>query len=141
MFTHGGTRTPNLQFRRPTPYPLGHAGFNRRGDRKLIFNSQEYTFFKSQKSPSKLNFHFKRTQKQFFLLPILGDCHCRIQWAQYIETHSNCDPIKGVKIFYYGIEKKTILFTLVLHTLIATQHVEFQYKKRPTLLINNLQFK
>ena len=26
MFTHGGTRTPNLRFRRPTPYPLGHAG-------------------------------------------------------------------------------------------------------------------
>ena len=25
-FTHGGTRTPNLRFRRPTPYPLGHAG-------------------------------------------------------------------------------------------------------------------
>ena len=25
--THGGTRTPNLWFRRPTPYPLGHAGF------------------------------------------------------------------------------------------------------------------
>ena len=24
--THGGTRTPNLRFRRPTPYPLGHAG-------------------------------------------------------------------------------------------------------------------
>ena len=22
----GGTRTPNLRFRRPTPYPLGHAG-------------------------------------------------------------------------------------------------------------------
>ena len=26
MCTHGGTRTPNLRFRRPTPYPLGHAG-------------------------------------------------------------------------------------------------------------------
>ena len=26
LFTHGGTRTPNLRFRRPTPYPLGHAG-------------------------------------------------------------------------------------------------------------------
>ena len=25
--THGGTRTPNLRFRRPTPYPLGHAGW------------------------------------------------------------------------------------------------------------------
>ena len=23
--THGGTRTPNLRFRRPTPYPLGHT--------------------------------------------------------------------------------------------------------------------
>ena len=27
--THGGTRTPNLRFRRPTPYPLGHAGYLR----------------------------------------------------------------------------------------------------------------
>ena len=26
LYTHGGTRTPNLRFRRPTPYPLGHAG-------------------------------------------------------------------------------------------------------------------
>ena len=26
--THGGTRTPNLRFRRPTPYPLGHAGID-----------------------------------------------------------------------------------------------------------------
>ena len=26
MFPLGGTRTPNLRFRRPTPYPLGHAG-------------------------------------------------------------------------------------------------------------------
>ena len=26
MFTHGETRTRNLRFRRPTPYPLGHAG-------------------------------------------------------------------------------------------------------------------
>ena len=26
MATHGGTRIPNLRFRRPTPYPLGHAG-------------------------------------------------------------------------------------------------------------------
>ena len=26
FYTHGGTRTPNLRFRRPTPYPLGHAG-------------------------------------------------------------------------------------------------------------------
>ena len=26
LCTHGGTRTPNLRFRRPTPYPLGHAG-------------------------------------------------------------------------------------------------------------------
>ena len=26
LVTHGGTRTPNLRFRRPTPYPLGHAG-------------------------------------------------------------------------------------------------------------------
>ena len=26
VYTHGGTRTPNLRFRRPTPYPLGHAG-------------------------------------------------------------------------------------------------------------------
>ena len=26
IVTHGGTRTPNLRFRRPTPYPLGHAG-------------------------------------------------------------------------------------------------------------------
>ena len=25
-FTHGETRTRNLRFRRPTPYPLGHAG-------------------------------------------------------------------------------------------------------------------
>ena len=24
--THGETRTRNLRFRRPTPYPLGHAG-------------------------------------------------------------------------------------------------------------------
>ena len=24
--TRGGTRTPNLRFRRPTPYPLGHPG-------------------------------------------------------------------------------------------------------------------
>ena len=24
--THGGTRTPNLWYRRPSPYPLGHAG-------------------------------------------------------------------------------------------------------------------
>ena len=28
--THGGTRTPNLRFRRPTPYPLGHAGTHSR---------------------------------------------------------------------------------------------------------------
>ena len=28
MCTHGGTRTPNLRFRRPTPYPLGHAGID-----------------------------------------------------------------------------------------------------------------
>ena len=27
-FTHGETRTRNLRFRRPTPYPLGHAGFD-----------------------------------------------------------------------------------------------------------------
>ncbi len=27
VVTHGGTRTPNLRFRRPTPYPLGHAGW------------------------------------------------------------------------------------------------------------------
>ena len=26
VYTLGGTRTPNLRFRRPTPYPLGHAG-------------------------------------------------------------------------------------------------------------------
>ena len=26
IVTHGGTRTPNFRFRRPTPYPLGHAG-------------------------------------------------------------------------------------------------------------------
>ena len=25
-FTHGGDRTHNLRFRRPAPYPLGHAG-------------------------------------------------------------------------------------------------------------------
>lgn len=25
--TRGGTRTRNLRFRRPTPYPLGHTGF------------------------------------------------------------------------------------------------------------------
>ena len=24
--THGGNRTPNRRFRRPTPYPLGYAG-------------------------------------------------------------------------------------------------------------------
>ncbi len=28
--THGGTRIPNLRFRRPTPYPLGHAGLYER---------------------------------------------------------------------------------------------------------------
>ena len=27
-FTRGETRTRNLRFRRPTPYPLGHAGFD-----------------------------------------------------------------------------------------------------------------
>ena len=27
-FTHGETRTRNLRFRRPTPYPLGHAGID-----------------------------------------------------------------------------------------------------------------
>ena len=26
LCTHGGTRTHNLRFRKPTPYPLGHAG-------------------------------------------------------------------------------------------------------------------
>ena len=26
--THGGIRTRNLRFRRPTPYPLGHAGWD-----------------------------------------------------------------------------------------------------------------
>ena len=26
-FTHGETRTRNLQIRSPTPYPLGHAGY------------------------------------------------------------------------------------------------------------------
>ena len=31
--THGGTRTPNLRFRRPTPYPLGHAGILERWPR------------------------------------------------------------------------------------------------------------
>ena len=31
MSTHGGTRTPNLRFRRPTPYPLGHAGIGTGG--------------------------------------------------------------------------------------------------------------
>ena len=30
-YTHGGTRTPNLRFRRPTPYPLGHAGIGTGG--------------------------------------------------------------------------------------------------------------
>ena len=28
VITLGGTRTPNLRFRRPTPYPLGHAGID-----------------------------------------------------------------------------------------------------------------
>ena len=27
IVTHGETRTRNLRFRRPTPYPLGHAGW------------------------------------------------------------------------------------------------------------------
>ena len=35
MFTLGGTRTPNLRFRRPTPYPLGHEGLLRKLRRKF----------------------------------------------------------------------------------------------------------
>ena len=34
--THGGTRTPNLRFRRPTPYPLGHAGTLVQNSRKTL---------------------------------------------------------------------------------------------------------
>merc|ERR1711873_204290 len=33
--TRGGTRTPNLPFRRPTPHPLGHAG-------KLVYYLLQY---------------------------------------------------------------------------------------------------
>ena len=40
--THGGTRTPNLRFRRPTPYPLGHAGTH--GLRCLHFIRHTYTW-------------------------------------------------------------------------------------------------
>ena len=36
FYTHGGTRTPNLRFRRPTPYPLGHAGMGTKAQRNLV---------------------------------------------------------------------------------------------------------
>ena len=39
MITLGGTRTPNLRFRRPTPYPLGHEGLLRKLRRFFERNS------------------------------------------------------------------------------------------------------
>ena len=39
MITLGGTRTPNLRFRRPTPYPLGHEGLLRKLRRIFERNS------------------------------------------------------------------------------------------------------
>ena len=42
MLTHGGTRTPNLRFRRPTPYPLGHAGTTRGVKIDQSPNAQEH---------------------------------------------------------------------------------------------------
>ena len=41
--THGGTRTPNLRFRRPTPYPLGHAGMGRYGRKNLDRQTDQRT--------------------------------------------------------------------------------------------------
>ena len=37
--THGETRTRNLRFRRPTPYPLGHAGLTSINFNKIDFIS------------------------------------------------------------------------------------------------------
>ena len=53
--THGGTRTPNLRFRRPTPYPLGHAG-------KLVYYLLQYwgkvsKFLSTCLSPEKKTVH------------------------------------------------------------------------------------
>ena len=47
--THGGTRTPNLRFRRPTPYPLGHAGTHGspcRGQMACILGSRMHDLLK-----------------------------------------------------------------------------------------------
>ena len=41
--THGGTRTPNLRFRRPTPYPLGHAGTLVQKSRKTLRQPAQQT--------------------------------------------------------------------------------------------------
>ena len=50
--THGGTRTPNLRFRRPTPYPLGHAG-TLKYQIVLINNSKEEICVTTLKSASQ----------------------------------------------------------------------------------------
>merc|ERR1711860_118510 len=62
-FTHGETRTRNLRFRRPTPYPLGHAGC-------LHMRWRNHDLSKSTSSPGKvgcvLSTPIKVIQPDFF---------------------------------------------------------------------------
>lgn len=45
--THGETRTRNLRFRRPTPYPLGHAGVDISGKAGKIIQILDTIFHRA----------------------------------------------------------------------------------------------
>ena len=50
VFTLGGTRTPNLRFRRPTPYPLGHEGEGAKYFISFKLSSDSITLFYPSKT-------------------------------------------------------------------------------------------
>ena len=67
--TRGGTRTRNLRFRRPTPYPLGHTGFILDEYLSAISNKKQLNKNKLQEPTPRTNFFTNRIANVWNILP------------------------------------------------------------------------